>query len=111
MPQRSANVAPPRSSNLLWARWIDDRHIRVEYEWAGLPNAVAAGTINLRVQPGRTYDLDVRLDPVEHAIEVKYRKGNSSSAASPRRVRRSHPDPRVPEQLAPRPERSHRHDP
>ena len=74
MPLWSTNLAPPRFNNLLWARWIDDRHIRVEYEWTGLPNTVAAGTSSLRVQPGRTYDLDVRLDPVEHAIEVKYRK-------------------------------------
>ena len=74
MPLWSTNLAPPKFNNILWARWIDDRHIRVEYEWTGLPNTFAAGQISLRVQPGRTYDLDVRLDPVEHAIEVKHGK-------------------------------------
>ncbi len=56
--------------NILWARWIDKRHIRIEYEWTGAPYFVIKGKEALPVQAGGTYNFDVRLDPLQHDVEV-----------------------------------------
>ena len=56
--------------NILWARWIDNHHIRIEYEWTGAPYSVMKGNDTLPVQAGRTYDFDVRIDPMQHVVEV-----------------------------------------
>jgi hypothetical protein len=62
---------------ILWARWVDDEHVAVEYEWTGDPSSSTQGTATLHVEPGRTYDLDVLLDPphveVRHDDDVLFR--------------------------------------
>jgi hypothetical protein len=55
---------------ILWAHWVDDDHVAFEYEWTGDPKASSEGSATLSVEPGRIYDLNLRLDPpyleVEH---------------------------------------------
>jgi hypothetical protein len=66
-PLWSAGTGP---SQILWARWVDDDHVAIEYEWTGDPGASSEGTTTMKVEPGRAYDLDVRLDPPY--LEVKH---------------------------------------
>jgi hypothetical protein len=71
-PLWSTRLEPPSPNQLLWANWVDDHHIRIEYEWTGAPYAIAAGKTTMHVDPGRSYDFDVRLDPKANYIEVKH---------------------------------------
>jgi hypothetical protein len=59
--------------NILWAHWVDDDHVRFDYQWTGAPDAIAEGTAILRIDPRRVYELVVRLDPKIHYIEIWYR--------------------------------------
>jgi hypothetical protein len=56
--------------NILWARWIDTHHIRIEYEWTGAPDSVMKGNDTLPVEAGQTYEFDVRIDPMQHVVDV-----------------------------------------
>jgi hypothetical protein len=69
IPVWSAGTGPYQ---LLWARYLDDRHVRFEYEWTGAPYAVAPGEGVLEVEPGAEYDLDVRLDPEVPYLEIAH---------------------------------------
>jgi hypothetical protein len=59
-PLWSAGTGPYQ---ILWARWVDDDHVAFDYEWSGAPEAASTGRVSFQVEPGRAYDLDVRLDP------------------------------------------------
>jgi hypothetical protein len=67
---------------ILWARWVDDERVLVEYEWTGDPSSSREGIATLHVEPGRTYDLDVLLDPphleVRHDDDVLFRSSEAS---------------------------------
>ena len=68
-PLWSAGTGPYQ---ILWARWLDDRRVRFEYEWTGAPDSITSGSTTLDVEPGRAYDLDVRLDPTTPYLEIKH---------------------------------------
>jgi hypothetical protein len=70
-PLCSTTLPAPRPNHILWANWIDEDHIRIEYQWTGAPDAFAIGQ-TMRVKPGQRYDLDVHLDPAQHYLEVTY---------------------------------------
>jgi len=64
--------ASPYSRTVLWVRWLDDRHVRFEYQGLGVyPKTFSSKVI--RVEPGRSYDFDVRLDPTVDYAEIKHR--------------------------------------
>jgi hypothetical protein len=73
-PLWSTHARGSSYNSILWARWIDDQHIGVEYEWTGMPDAVLLGQKPMRIQSGRAYELDVRLDPNQHYVEVRHGK-------------------------------------
>jgi hypothetical protein len=70
-PLWSTQLPAPLPNHILWARWRDERHIVIELEWTGAPDAVTKSNASIRIEPGRRYDLDVRLDPNQHYVEVK----------------------------------------
>jgi hypothetical protein len=60
------------ATGVLWVRWLDDQHVRFEYEWIGVfPRTFSSKA--MRVEPNRRYDLDVRLDPTVNYVEIKHR--------------------------------------
>jgi hypothetical protein len=59
-------------SQILWANWLDDDTVRLEHEWTGAPYQVAPSDRTWDVEVGRSYDLDVRLDPTVPYIEVRH---------------------------------------
>ena len=61
--------AGPGPYHVLWAHWLDDDHVRFEFEWTGVPGTVVAGK-PVRVDRLVPYELDVRLDPDSHDVEV-----------------------------------------
>jgi hypothetical protein len=67
-PLWSAGTGP---YEIIWARWLDQSHVRLEYQWTGAPRAEIQSGATLSVAPGDTYALDVRLDPVSRYLEVK----------------------------------------
>jgi hypothetical protein len=79
-PLWSAGTGPYQ---ILWARWVDDEHVAFEYEWTGDPSSSTEGSATLHVEPGRTYDLDVLLDPphieVKHDDDVLFRSSEESN--------------------------------
>jgi hypothetical protein len=60
--------------NILWAHWLDDDHVRFEYQWSDAPDAIAAGK-PFRVNRRLPYEFTVRLDPVAHYVEVRHGSG------------------------------------
>jgi len=68
-PLWSAGTGPYQ---ILMARWVDNRHVRLEYAWAGYPLLGVKGTKSWHVEPGHTYTLDLRLDPLRRSIEIKH---------------------------------------
>jgi hypothetical protein len=54
----------------LWARWVDEHRVSIEYEWTG-EYATIFGTEPIRVEHGRSYDFTIRLDPIQPYVEVK----------------------------------------
>jgi len=62
----------PHATGVLWARWLDDRHVRFEYQWLGVFPQNFSSKV-MRVEPNRSYDLDVRLDPTLNYVEIKHR--------------------------------------
>jgi hypothetical protein len=69
VPLWSAGTGP---YHILFAKWIDHERVRLEYEWTGAPYAVAQAKRTWRIEPGRTYDLDVRLDPTVPYMNVRH---------------------------------------
>jgi hypothetical protein len=57
--------------NILWAHWIDDDHVRFEFQWTGAPDAIIRGKRVFRVDRQLPYEFTVRLDPASHAVEVR----------------------------------------
>jgi hypothetical protein len=60
--------------HILWAHWIDDDHVRFEYQWTGAPDAIVAGNRTLRVDRRLPYEFTLRLDPAGHYVEVRHGK-------------------------------------
>jgi hypothetical protein len=88
-PLWSAGTGP---YHIIWARWLDGSHVRLEYEWTGAPDAIVMGTKSLRVVPGKEYDLDARVDAASGAIEIRH-AGDVLLAATtraPDAARRAH---------------------
>jgi hypothetical protein len=59
-------------ANILWAHWIDDDHIRFEFQWAGAPDSTVVGKPIFRVDRRLPYEFRLRLDPVSHDVEVRH---------------------------------------
>jgi hypothetical protein len=78
--------------NILWAHWIDNDHVRFEFEWTGEPDAIVRGKRVSRVNRHLPYEFAVRLDPASHSVEVRHGKrvllfaqpATFDSVASPR---------------------------
>jgi hypothetical protein len=78
-PLWSSGTGP---ENILWAHWIDDHHVRFEYEWTDAPDDVIAGK-PFRVDRHLPYEFRVRLDPQSRIIEVRHGHRLLLSAPAP----------------------------
>jgi len=56
-PLWSAGTGP---LHVIWAHWMDARHVRIEYQWTAYAGFATGGT--MRVEPGREYHFHVVLD-------------------------------------------------
>ena len=81
-PLWSAGTGP---LHVIWAHWMDARHVRIEYQWTAYAGFATGGT--MRVEPGREYHFHVVLDRRGGGLDISregFSCGNSRRHSPPR---------------------------